>query len=287
MISVVIPLYNKEHCIDRTLLSVLNQTCKNFELIIVDDGSKDGSVNRVKAYGDSRVRLIRKENGGPSSARNLGVQQACGEWIVFLDADDELLSYALEHFYTLIQQNPLIEIFCCNFYKEQNGNKDLYSHFYKKGIIKNNFYAWIRGRCMPRTGAAIFRKKVLLKYPFKEYLRRYEDAESLLNIMREYQIYRSPVPVMIYKSDFLEASKKRPDIKQDYLGYLKLENKSFWEKIILYSLFRNARRTYPKEAKMLYKSLYCRIDLFLIYKLFDYTRKGECKMKKLANKLFS
>lgn len=269
MISIVVPLYNKEKCIDRTILSVLNQTYGDFELIIVDDGSTDSSIKKVEAYKNERIRLIRKENGGPSSARNEGVEQAKGEWVIFLDADDEFLPDALKHFNTLILENPFISVFCCNFYIERENTRLLYSNGYKEGVIKNNFYDWVRGRCMPRAGAAVFRKSVLLEYPFKEYLRRNEDAEALFNIMRKYKIYRSPVSVMVYNQDSLEASKKRANIKEDYLGYLDLKKKSYWEKIALYGLFRSAKHTYPVESKLLYKYLYYRYDLFLINKLFS------------------
>ena len=90
MISVVIPLYNKEASIKQALMSVLSQSYQEFEVVIVDDGSTDNSVAKVEEIQDSRIRLIRQENGGPSKARNTGVKNAKGEWILFLDADDEL-----------------------------------------------------------------------------------------------------------------------------------------------------------------------------------------------------
>ena len=88
MISVVIPLYNKETSIAQSLKSVLSQEYDDFEVVIVDDGSTDGSVGVVGAINDSRIRLIKQKNGGPSKARNTGVKNAKGEWILFLDADD-------------------------------------------------------------------------------------------------------------------------------------------------------------------------------------------------------
>ena len=98
MISVVIPLYNKEASIAQSLKSVLSQEYDDFEVVIVDDGSTDGSVGVVEAINDPRIRLIKQENGGPSKARNTGVKNAKGEWILFLDADDELEPDALEYF---------------------------------------------------------------------------------------------------------------------------------------------------------------------------------------------
>jgi len=88
MISVIIPLYNKELSIGRTIESVLKQTYAKFELIVVDDGSTDSSAEVVEKIFDQRIRLIKKNNGGVSSARNKGVVEAKYDWVAFLDADD-------------------------------------------------------------------------------------------------------------------------------------------------------------------------------------------------------
>lgn len=89
-VSVIIPLYNGEKYIAKCVESVLRQTYKNFELIIVDDGSTDNSFDLVKGFCDSRIVLLSKENGGVASARNMGLDNATGEYCVFIDADDEL-----------------------------------------------------------------------------------------------------------------------------------------------------------------------------------------------------
>lgn len=88
LISIVIPLYNKEGCISKTLSSVLAQSYRDFEVVIVDDGSTDGSVRIVSSIPDERIRLITKGNGGPSSARNRGIKEAKGDYVAFIDADD-------------------------------------------------------------------------------------------------------------------------------------------------------------------------------------------------------
>ena len=90
MISVVIPLYNKAHTIVNTLTTVMNQTYKDFEVIIVNDGSTDNGVDLIKSnFNDSRIRIINQKNSGVSAARNCGIEEAKGNWIAFLDADDE------------------------------------------------------------------------------------------------------------------------------------------------------------------------------------------------------
>lgn len=90
LISVIIPVYNSEKFIDRCMESILNQTYGNLEIILVDDGSKDDSLKCCNDYADrdSRVKVFHKENGGSSSARNLGVRNATGKYIGFVDSDD-------------------------------------------------------------------------------------------------------------------------------------------------------------------------------------------------------
>lgn len=97
MISVIIPVYNMEKYVGKCIESVLNQTYKNLEIILVNDGSQDNSYQICKEYlKDSRVRLFNKENGGLSDARNYGLNEAQGEWIYFLDSDDWLNDNVLE-----------------------------------------------------------------------------------------------------------------------------------------------------------------------------------------------
>lgn len=115
MISVVIPLYNKEKQIAHTLRSVLNQTLQNFEVVIVDDGSTDGSVAEVEKFEDSRIRLIHQQNAGVSAARNRGIDEATGELIAFLDADDEWKPEYLATQYHLYQKYPDCSVYACNY----------------------------------------------------------------------------------------------------------------------------------------------------------------------------
>ena len=117
MFSIVIPLYNKENAIEETLLSVLAQTYTNFEVIVVDDGSKDSSAKVVSniAKADPRIKLIQKENGGVSSARNRGIKEAKGEYIALLDGDDIWENTFLEEQNKLINEFPKASMWGVNY----------------------------------------------------------------------------------------------------------------------------------------------------------------------------
>jgi glycosyltransferase involved in cell wall biosynthesis len=105
-VSVVIPLYDKERYIARAVQSVLKQTCRDFELIVVDDGSTDASASVVESIEDVRIRLIRQENSGECAARNRGIEEASTDLIAFLDADDEWLPGFLETILRLQREFP-------------------------------------------------------------------------------------------------------------------------------------------------------------------------------------
>lgn len=92
LISVIVPVYNVENYLCKCVDSIINQTYNNLEIILVDDGSTDGSASICDEYvlKDSRVKVIHKENGGVSSARNIGIAEASGEYICFVDSDDWL-----------------------------------------------------------------------------------------------------------------------------------------------------------------------------------------------------
>ena len=96
MISVIIPAYNREKVIKKSIESVLNQTIKNIEVIVVDDGSKDNTKNIVMSIKDERLKYIYQENAGACAARNRGIAEAKGEYIAFHDSDDEWLENKLE-----------------------------------------------------------------------------------------------------------------------------------------------------------------------------------------------
>lgn len=106
LISIIVPVYNSEQTLNRCIDSILGQTYRNFELLLINDGSKDrsGEICDEYAQKDSRVKVFHKENGGVSSARNVGLDNARGEWVTFVDSDDYYDLKALDIYlkYTII-----------------------------------------------------------------------------------------------------------------------------------------------------------------------------------------
>jgi glycosyltransferase involved in cell wall biosynthesis len=104
--SVIIPVYNKERFLEKTINSVLNQSFTNFELLLINDGSTDNSLALLNQYTDKRIRLISQTNQGVSAARNLGIQEAKAPYLAFLDADDLWESDHLETMHNYCIQFP-------------------------------------------------------------------------------------------------------------------------------------------------------------------------------------
>jgi len=108
-ITVIVPVYNVEHYLDKCLDSLINQTYKNLEIIVINDGSTDNSLEVIKEYADANdfIRVIDKENEGVAKTRNKGIQLAKGKYVVFIDNDDFVDSDYLERFYNEIDQEQL------------------------------------------------------------------------------------------------------------------------------------------------------------------------------------
>lgn len=107
-ISIIVPVYNVEQYLPRCIDSILNQSFADFELLLIDDGSKDksGAICDEYAAKDSRIRLFHKKNGGVSSARNIGLENARGEWLSFIDGDDEIT----EGYFNIRQEHEGVDV---------------------------------------------------------------------------------------------------------------------------------------------------------------------------------
>lgn len=182
--SVVIPLYNKEKSILSTIQSVLNQTYNDYEIVIVNDGSKDNSLNVVKSIINDKIRIIDKPNGGVSSARNRGIMEARNNYIAFLDSDDLWADCHLATLAKMIKKYPEDIMFYTKYGSVEqvkfNDNIDIQrTDNYLCEFFKNN-RAW--------TGTVCFRKNNLIKQNllFNEKLTHGEDVDLWYRVSLKY-----------------------------------------------------------------------------------------------------
>lgn len=250
MISVIIPLYNKSTSIERTIHSVLSQTYTDFELIIINDGSTDNSAEIVnKRFYDKRIKYIYQDNAGVSSARNRGVKEAIGEWVLFLDADDILYPNALK---TLISKSVFnTNIISGNFYSTDGNNKKKGVKSCKEGIIRNNYFSYYWSLFSIRTGCALISKSLLIKYQFDESLSRFEDLKFILDILQEAKIYNTKHYVLEYRLENGCAKYPSHNIAKDYTFNMDFCKYPFWGKCLLGDLLFLASFDFPKETQKL------------------------------------
>jgi glycosyltransferase involved in cell wall biosynthesis len=138
-VSVVVPLYDKRPYVERCLHSICSQAFEDFEILVVNDGSTDGSAELVQAYRDDRIRLINQSNAGPGAARNRGLAEAKGEYIAFLDADDVWLPQYLANSFDSLEGSEAACTSCC--YIEDPSGIDIQQFWRKRNIPEGLFRA--------------------------------------------------------------------------------------------------------------------------------------------------
>lgn len=287
LLSIIIPLYNKQDRIIKTLDSVLSQECGDFELVIVDDGSTDNSVQEVKSVNDERIRLFQKENGGPSSARNYGVKMANGKWLFFLDADDTLEVGALKQVEFDIKKHWLADVICYNLFIQQDSEKIIYIPSHKKGYLIVPFLDWYQKRIYPGPGRMVVKKKCMEKEPFREDIKRWEDGECIFRLMRRYRFYANPIPLFTYCQESIEASKPRTCLSEDFCCILQPEGKSKFEKLAQYKLYQEACYLYPESIEKLYGDTFKDPSILRMVHMVAKLEKVKRKSKKLLKRTSS
>ena len=168
-VSVIIPVYNVEKYIRQCLESIINQTLKDIEIIIVNDGTKDNSMKIAEEYlSDKRIKIINKENGGLSSARNAGMREAQGKYIYFIDSDDFVDKEVLSTLYKN-SENGKMDIVFSNFsYYSDRTKKEKRAKFifpFKENINKGYYYLY-NGEEI-NVWNRLYKKEFLEKYNFK------------------------------------------------------------------------------------------------------------------------
>lgn len=249
LVSVIIPTYNREKTIKRAINSVLNQTYKNIELIIVDDGSSDNTEKLVKEIKDKKVKYYKlKENKGACFARNYGIKMSKGNLIAFQDSDDEWLEDKLENqINNMIKNNSDIDF--CSY---MIGNKT-YPNLNKKYRIKKYGYlkALAFGNYMG-TPLLLIKKECLDYYSFDDNLPRFQDWDLVLNLAKKYKIsFTEKVLAKVYvQNDSITKSTEKIIRSIEIMKNKNYENRNILIST-LYSIL--ARSSSKKEKRKNYK----------------------------------
>lgn len=185
LVSIIIPIFNVEKYLSRCIQSVVDQTYRNLEIILVDDGSEDNCSKICDDWKkkDSRIKVIHKKNGGLSSARNTGLSKAMGNYIMFLDSDDWLELDTIQTAVDNFDENQNIDIFQFDYYydngkiKEYNRPKEKKQYFEKKDMM--DYFFRIHGeKSNTSVCTMIYRRNIVIDYSFLNTLN--EDVEACL-----------------------------------------------------------------------------------------------------------
>jgi glycosyltransferase involved in cell wall biosynthesis len=180
-VSVIIPTYNRGYIVGEAIESVLSQTFDDFEIMVVDDGSTDNTRNVVNFINDNRIKYFYKNNGGVSSARNMGLDKAAGEYIAFLDSDDLWPENYLQTMVTHLQTKPEYgAAYCATTLQKPDGQIIKYDNFgrCKSGQITR--YLFKNSVIWPSV--AVLRKEAVNSMFFDELLTNAEDSDFFLRV---------------------------------------------------------------------------------------------------------
>ena len=220
MISVVIPLYNKEVSILNTINSVLNQSFRDFELIVVNDGSVDNSLVTISSITDSRLKIISQKNSGVSVARNNGIGLAKYNYIALLDGDDLWEVSFLEDMKSFIDDFPEAALYGCGYYFQNDGSSmttpDLGINKSYRGYVDYFYYA--KNNTLFTSSSVVFRKESFLEIGgFDTNLTKGEDIDLWIRFALNHKVAFFNKPLAVYRLDGENRALNRPFIKSESL----------------------------------------------------------------------
>ena len=210
LISIIVPVYNVEKYLKRCISSIIEQTYKNIEIILVDDGSTDKSLEICKKYSktDKRINVYHKKNGGLSSARNYGIKKSKGNYIIFVDSDDYINNFFVEKLYMCLI-NEQADISCCYFetfsskdptYNIENKKNIKIDVFDSKQAIINMMY----DKGINNSASCKIYKKELFKkisYPLNMYFEDLATTYKVFDISKKIVLYRCPLYYYYQRSE--------------------------------------------------------------------------------------
>lgn len=206
-VSVVIPAYNSAALLPRCLDSVLAQTLAAAEVLVVDDGSSDNTAEAVSRYGEA-VRLLRQPNGGPGVARNSGISAANGDWIAFLDADDQWVPNKLERQIECAHSHPDAGLIYCDAIVLDADGTATGEFLADKGPASGWVFDRLLHSFFVLPSTALVRRRLLVEAGmFSAHLRRVEDYDLWLRLARVCPFQLVPEALTFYQRQENSSSK--------------------------------------------------------------------------------
>lgn len=257
--TVIIPLYNKENFIQKTIESVLNQSFDDFEILIIEDCSTDNSKKKVLDIQSDKVKLIQhSQNKGLSASRNTGIQNAKSDYIAFLDADDVWKDNYLETIFSLIRKYPEARLFATNYAEIYNDKTTIINNqkLLKFGtdFIVSNFFELNLGKPIYIPSSLCVAKEVFEKVGFfDEKITYTEDVDFNIRTNTSFTLAYSPKALVDY-SMFIENQMSTTNMANkvfaDFIGYEKQfpDNRSLkkyldFNRYVLIRMLRNENET--------------------------------------------
>lgn len=236
LVSVIIPVYNRQETISRAIDSVLGQTYTNIEVIVVDDGSCDDTMEILRHYSDTRIRIFSQNHKGACAARNKGIDEAKGIYIAFQDSDDEWMPDKLYKQISYMQEN-CFKVCYCPFMLYDIGVKILPKNYLLKDQYEEYIKDTLKSGNVISTQTLIMEKDVLDKVgKFDEEMPRLQDYELVIRIVQQYNIgYCAEVLVKVYRQEISISHNDRA--YKDAVYYLIKKHKNFFSYEYIRDLF--------------------------------------------------
>ena len=219
--SVIIPLYNKENHILQTLNHVLEQSFSDFEIVIVDDGSTDNSLQLAENVKDRRIKIFRQQNQGAAAARNTAMKNASGQYFCFLDADDDWKPNHLAQLFETIKKFPVAGMYCARYQTKVSEHRVLKINFKDlpnglTGYVKNFFENSLVYR-VALTSAVCIPKRVFEEIGgFDEAISSGQDLDCWIRIALKNKVVITKEATVVY-NNFLPKSLSKTEISQKKL----------------------------------------------------------------------
>lgn len=267
MITVIIPVYNTVDYLSLCIESVINQSYKNFEILLIDDGSTDSSAKICRSYcqKDSRIVFLQKKNGGQATARNMGLDYAKGDFISFIDSDDEISEDVFENALKLFGNDNMIDVVQFPVFMNYGLQSQYLSRHQERKIfgIQNIFEEWIEKNSISWIVCdKIFKRELFDNLRFREGM-VYEDNYMMAEVLSKIRgLFISDKGVYYYHSRF-NSTTTSPHSMQKELDTQKV-SLIILDKLNLYNSDKNLKLIILSRIFNVYQSLY-----------YNYKFKGE------------